>query len=115
MSYDQKDVVFEPVFEPAFPHARIVKEKDAEIQRLRRELTNIRQTLTDALALNQDLNRENSILRQRNTRLEHAKNASEDKLQHLVAGIGKMRPGVGGRGVNRVKNMAAAVQAGIII
>ena len=115
MSQNNEEIIFEPVFSPAPQDSHIIKEKDAEIQRLQRELTSVRQTLSDALALNQELNRENSILRQRNTGLEHAKTNSENKLQRLLDGIGKMRSGIGSRGVNDVKDMAMAVQAGIMI
>lgn len=115
MPQNNEEIIFEPVFNPAPQDSHIIKEKDAEIQRLQRELASVRQTLSDALALNQELNRENSLLRQRNTGLEHAKTNSENKLQHLLDGIGKMRSGIGSRGVNDVKDMAMAVQAGIMI
>ncbi len=115
MSQAQEKIIFEPVFEPKSQDMQILKEKDAEIQRLQRELDSTRQTLADALALNQDLNRDNSILRQRNMGLEHAKQVSENKLQNLIASIGKMRSGFGSRGVNKVKDMADAAQAGFVI
>ena len=114
MPKDKESIVFEPVFAPQEQpqDTKIVQEKDAEIQRLMRELSNLRQTLSDAQARNLELNRENSALRQENTSLHNANVTSESKLKQLIAMAKKARPGIGGRGVNKLKDTAEKIDTG---